>query len=87
MLKRIFLLFFGLGLGLFVGAMVMRRLDEAADAVAPGNLAQQAGRAAGSFAGRLREAWAETQVAAHEREAELRAEYNVPSARDLIDRS
>jgi len=84
-LKRLFALFFGLGLGLLVGAVFVRRVDRAAQAVAPGNLAAQAGRAAGGMSAQLRAAWEETRRVAAEREAELRAEFGVPTARQLLE--
>lgn len=84
MIKKLFFLLFGLGFGLVIGLFVMRRMDEAAQSVAPSNLASQAGRAAGTFASRMRDAWEETKTVAAEREAELRAEYHVPRARDLL---
>lgn len=84
MFKRLFLIVFGLGLGLMVGALAMRRMDQAAKAVAPGNLASQAGAAAATLGDRFRAAWAETQAASAEKEAELRSQFNVPRARDLL---
>ena len=84
MIRRIFLLFFGLGLGLFVGAFLVRKLDEASQAVAPTNVARNAGRAAGGFMGRLREAAAETNRVAAAREAELRAQWGVPTMREAL---
>lgn len=84
MLRRIFSLMFGLGLGLALGMLLMRRVDRAAQAVAPNNLAHQAGRAAGGMTVRLQDAWAESRRVAAEREAELRAEFNVPTARDIL---
>ncbi len=86
MFKRIFLLFFGLGLGLLVGAFVVKRLDEASRAVAPTNVARNAGRAAGGLMTRLQDAAAETRAVAAQREAELRAEYGVPTMRDAFQR-
>lgn len=84
MIKRIFLLFFGLGLGLLVGAFIVKRLDEASRAVAPTNVARNAGRAAGTFLDRLRDAATETRTVAAEREAELRAQYHVPTMRQAF---
>ena len=84
MIRKIFLLFFGLGLGLFVGAVVVRKVDEASQAVAPTNVARNAGRAAGGFVERLRDAAIETNRAAAAREAELRAEWNVPTMREAL---
>jgi hypothetical protein len=83
--KRAFTLALGLGAGLIIGAYVVRRLDQAQQAVAPANLAGQAGRAAGSFTERLRAAAQEGRLAAEEREAELRARYEVPTLRETLD--
>lgn len=84
-MKRAFTLALGLGAGLIIGAYVVRRLDQAQQAVAPANLAGQAGRAAGSFTERLRAAAQEGRLAAEEREAELRARYEVPTLRETLD--
>lgn len=83
-MKRAFTLALGLGAGLLIGAYVVRRIDAASRAVAPTNLAGQAGRAAGSFAVRLREATEEGRAAAADREAELRARFEVPRVRDAL---
>jgi hypothetical protein len=83
--KRAFTLALGLGAGLIIGAYVVRRLDQAQQAVAPANLAGQAGQAAGSFTERLRAAAQEGRLAAEEREAELRARYEVPTLRETLD--
>jgi hypothetical protein len=82
--KRAFSIALGLGAGLLIGAYVVRRVDEASQAVAPANLAGQAGRAAGSFAERMREAVEEGRVAAAEREAELRGRFDVPTVREAV---
>lgn len=84
MLKRIFWLFFGLGLGLLVGAFVVKRIDEASRAVAPSNVAQQAGRAAGTAVSRFRAAVDEGRRAAAEREAELRGRFDVPGVGEAL---
>ena len=84
MLKRLFLLLFGLGLGLVVGAWFVRRMNAATDAMAPSNVAASAGRAASSFAERFRDAVAEGRVAAADREAELRSEFHVPTLRQAL---
>lgn len=81
---RVFSLALGLGAGLLVGAYVIRRLDEASKAVAPANLAGQAGRAAGGFVDRMRLAAEEGRVAAAAREAELRGQFDVPSVRQTL---
>ena len=83
-MKRAFSLALGLGAGLLIGAYVVRRMDEASQAVAPVNLANQAGRVAGGFAERLREAVEEGRGAAAEREADLRGRFDVPSVRDAV---
>jgi hypothetical protein len=82
--KRVFTLALGLGAGLVIGAYVVRRVEQAKRAVAPANLAGQAGRAAGSFAERWREATAAGREAAAEREAELRARFEVPAISDAL---
>jgi hypothetical protein len=82
--KRVFTLALGLGAGVIVGAYVVHRLDEAQRAVQPAQLAGSAGRVAGGFAARLKEAAAEGRVAAAEREAELRARFDVPSVRSAL---
>jgi hypothetical protein len=82
--KRAFTLALGLGAGLLIGAYVVRRLDEAQRAVAPSNIAGNAGRAAGSFVERLRAAADEGRAAAAAREAELRTTFDVPSVRGAL---
>ena len=83
-MKRVFTLALGLGAGFVVGAYVVRRLDDAQRAVAPTNLAGQAGRAAGGFADRVRLAALEGRLAAAEREVELRTQFSVPSVRQSL---
>jgi len=85
-LRRVFSLALGIAVGLVVGAYVVRRLDDASRAVAPANLAGQAGRAAGGLAVRLRHAVEEGRQAAERREAELRARYEVPGVRQALGR-
>jgi hypothetical protein len=82
--KRAFSIALGLGAGLLIGAYVIRRLDEAQQAVAPTHLAGQAGRAAATLADRFREAAAAGREAAAAREAELRSRFDVPSVREAI---
>lgn len=84
MIKRLFFLLFGLGLGLLVGAWLIKRMNAATDAMAPANLAASAGRAASSFGERFREAVTEGRVASADREAELRAEFSVPTMRQAL---
>ena len=83
-MKRAFTLALGLGAGLLIGAYVVKRLDQAQRAVAPTNLAGNAGRAAGGLAERLRSAAAEGRAAANERETELRTRFAVPSVRQAL---
>ena len=83
-MKRVFTLALGLGAGLVIGAYVVRRLDDASRAVAPTNLAGQAGRAAGNVTERLRVAADEGRRAAADREAELRERFEVPRVRDAL---
>jgi hypothetical protein len=82
--KRVFTLALGLGAGIVIGAYVVKRLDDAQKAVAPANLAGQAGRAAGGFADRVRAATEEGRLAAAERELELRSRFDVPSVRQAL---
>jgi len=77
------MLIVGLGVGLFVGAVIVRRVDRAAKALTPASLGRKAGRGAVTLRHRLGDAWTETKAAAAEREAELRAEFDVPSVRAL----
>ncbi len=81
---RVFSVALGLGAGLLIGAWVIRRLDEAQQAVAPTHLAGQAGRAAAGFSERFREAVEAGREAAAAREAELRGQYEVPSVREAL---
>jgi hypothetical protein len=83
-MRRVFSLALGLGAGLLIGAYVIRRLDEAQQAVAPTTLAGQAGRAAATLTERFKEAAAAGREAAAAREAELRARFEVPSVREAL---
>lgn len=83
-MKRVFTLALGLGVGIVLGAAIVRRLDRAQQAVAPSHLAAQAGRAAGTFTGRFQAAVEEGRQAAEVREAELRASYEVPGMRRAL---
>ena len=80
----IFVLGFGIAAGVVVGAIVMRRVDKAAKALAPENLARKAGRGVVTARFRLTDAWEETKRAAAEREAELRAEHGLPPTRGTL---
>ena len=80
----IFVLGFGIAAGVVVGAIVMRRVDKAAKALAPENIARKAGRGVVTARFRLTDAWEETKRAAAEREAELRAEHGLPPTRGAL---
>ena len=84
LLLVIFLTLFGLGIGLAIGAILMRRVDRAAAKVAPENLADQAAQYAATIADRFRAAVAEGSQAAAETEAELRARYGVPTVEEAM---
>lgn len=73
---------FGVGAGLAVGAILMRRLDRATARLAPSSLAAQTSRAATNLRDRLKAALEEGGRSAAEREADLRREFNVPSVRE-----
>jgi hypothetical protein len=77
-MRRIFTLALGLGVGLYVGATVVRLIERTKQAVRPTAVAGRAGHAAGSFTTRVREAVVEGREAAVKREAELRARFDVP---------
>ena len=73
MIRRPFFALVGLGLGVTLGMWTARRLDQARQAMAPGQVAARAG----AVNGRLAAALAEGRQAATVREAELRAAYGV----------
>ncbi|MBW3578305.1 MAG: hypothetical protein KY462_11320 [Actinobacteria bacterium] len=77
LLLVIFLTLFGLGIGIVVGAIVMRRVDRAAARVSPRAMSQRAGDATSAWRRRLRTAIAAGAAAATEKEAELRHRYGV----------
>ena len=76
-MRRLFFAILGLGAGLAIGAVFVRRVDRAARKLAPATLANQAARRAGTLRERLRTAAAEGRAAMAEREAELRAEFGL----------
>ena len=83
--KRLFFMMLGLGMGLLIGGFVVRRINQATQAAAPSNLARQAGHLMDTLGERLKVAGAEFRAGAAEREAELRAEYEVPTMRDALE--
>ncbi|MDQ3931563.1 MAG: hypothetical protein M3252_01810 [Actinomycetota bacterium] len=77
---------FGVGAGLAVGAILMRRVDRATARLAPSSLAAQTSRAASNLRDRFKAALEEGGRSAAEREADLRREFNVPSVREAARR-
>lgn len=75
----IFLTLFGLGIGLAIGVILMRRVDRAAAKATPGNVADQVLKAGTRIANRVRVAAGEAGRAAADREAELREQFDVPT--------
>ena len=73
MIRRPFFALVGLGVGVTLGMWTARRLDQARQAMAPGQVAARAG----AVNGRLAAALAEGRQAAALRESELRAAYGV----------
>jgi hypothetical protein len=83
LLLLIFLTLFGLGVGLAIGAITMRRVDKAASKVAPENIADQAVRTVTVVRHRLRDAIEEGSRARAETEADLRERFNVPEPSEI----
>lgn len=83
LLLFIFLTLFGLGIGLAIGAILMRRVDRAAAQVRPDNLAASAAGKAVEWRRRLDVAMEAGARAAAEKEAELRSEYGVPTMSEV----
>lgn len=83
LLLFIFLTLFGLGIGLAIGAILMRRVDRAAAQVRPDNLAAAAAGKAVEWRERLNVAMEAGARAAAEKEAELRQEYGVPTMSEV----
>lgn len=77
-MMRLFALAVGIGAGVVVGAVAMRRFEAARRAATPTAVADRLGRGAGSVAQRVRGAVAEGRAAAAARERELRARHEVP---------
>lgn len=75
---------FGLGVGVVVGIVLMRRVDRAATAMKPTNLADRGARAAFTVRDRIVGALDEGARVAAEREAQLRAEYVVPTFEETL---
>jgi outer membrane murein-binding lipoprotein Lpp len=82
LLLLIFFTLFGLGIGLVVGAIFMRRVDHAASKMSPENVAEQVVHAAATARERLRAAAAEASRAKQETEAQLRTRFRVPTVEE-----
>lgn len=82
----VFLTIFGLGIGLAIGAILMRRVDRAAAQMRPDNLAGVAATKATEWRSRMREAMVVGAEAAAEKEAELRREYDIPTMDEVARR-
>ena len=70
-------------LGLVLGVLALRKLDELAEASRPGTVAERTGRRVGGTRARWRDAVAAGRDAARERESALRDRYGVPTLVDL----
>ncbi|MTV25528.1 hypothetical protein FTX61_08920 [Nitriliruptoraceae bacterium ZYF776] len=82
-MRRVLTLAIGIGVGLYVGATVVRRIDEAKRSVQPTAVAGRAGASAGSLALRLRVAADEGRRAAAQREHDLRARFDIPDLSEI----
>jgi hypothetical protein len=82
--RSLFALALGLGTGLLVGGYVVHRVDRATRAAHPVQLADRAGRAAGTLSSRLQAAAAAGRAEAADRQAQLRREWDLPPMRDAL---
>ncbi|MEX1164313.1 MAG: hypothetical protein WEB09_06825 [Nitriliruptor sp.] len=82
-MRSLFVLAVGLGAGVLVGGYVVRKVDRATRAAHPVALADRAGRAAGSLQSRLAAAAEAGRVAAADREAQLRRDYDLDPLHEL----
>ncbi|HVM19231.1 MAG TPA: hypothetical protein VM307_04655 [Egibacteraceae bacterium] len=80
MFKRLFFAMLGLGAGVAIGVVVVRKVERAQRAMRPDNLAASAAARAGGVRGRLAAAVDQGRAAAQAKEAELRAVYRAGSA-------
>lgn len=80
MFKRLFFASLGLGAGVVLGAMAVRKAEEARQRMTPAHLAGVAGARAGSLRERVDVALAAGREASLAKEAELRAVYRVHTA-------
>ena len=77
MIRRPFYAMLGLGAGIALGVVGMRRLQEVQRKLSPQSLVRSAGARAGSLRERVTLAIEEARAAAAEKEAELRGVYRV----------
>lgn len=75
MFKRLFFAMLGLGAGVFIGVVVVRKAQRTQAKLSPGALGAAATERAGATGSRWRAALTEGRRVAAEREAELRAVY------------
>ena len=80
MFKRLFFAMLGLGAGVALGVVAVRKVEAAQRALRPDNLAASAAARAGGARSRLAAAVEMGREAASEKEAELRAVYRATSA-------
>ncbi len=80
MFKRLFFAMLGLGAGVVIGAIVVRKVERTGRALRPENLAATAASRAGGARGRFAAAVEMGRAAAAEKEAELRAVYRATAA-------
>jgi hypothetical protein len=80
MFKRLFFTAVGLGAGVAIGVVAVRKVERAQRALRPDNLAASAAARAGGVRGRLATAIEQGRQAAAVKESELRAVYRASSA-------
>ena len=80
MFKRLFFTAVGLGAGVAIGVVAVRKVERAQRALRPDNLAASAAARAGGVRGRLATAIEQGREAAQAKESELRAVYRATSA-------
>jgi hypothetical protein len=81
--RSLFVLAVGLGAGVLVGGYLVRKVDRATRAAHPVAVADRAGRAAGGLQARLSAAAEAGRVAAADREAQLRRDYDLVPLHEL----
>lgn len=80
MLRRLFFTAVGLGAGVAIGVVAVRKVERAQRALRPDNLAAGAAARAGGMRSRLATAVEQGREAAQAKESELRAVYRAKSA-------